>query len=101
MNLGILTKPDAIPVGATSTRAEWKAVLEGKLHKLKYGYYCVRLPDEDERLRQITRFESQAMAAQFFDSVSPWNEVTDRSRFGIPSFVHNISGILVERIKSR
>jgi hypothetical protein len=55
--LGILTKPDMLTTawGAISAR---KDVLDGRLHPLKHGYYCVRLPVDDERSRNITRAAS-------------------------------------------
>ncbi|KAF9482868.1 hypothetical protein BDN70DRAFT_379786 [Pholiota conissans] len=98
--IGVLTKPDTLTRGATGVREKWKAVLEGRERPTRHGYYCVRLPDDDERERKITPAEAQQNAANFFDTTTPWDGMTDRSRFGIPNFVSNISALLVERIEN-
>lgn len=97
--VGVLTKPDTLPAGATSARQRWRQVLDGQLHQLRHGYYCVRLPDDEERSREVTRATSQRLASEFFASNAPWNEVADRHRLGIPGFVSNISKLLVGLIE--
>lgn len=98
---GVLTKPDTLTQGAISSRKRWKDILQGRSHPLKRGYYCVRLPDDEERGRKITRSEADAVASQFFSSTPPWNEVmaTDPSRFGIPNFISDISILLTAMIE--
>ncbi|KAF8970895.1 P-loop containing nucleoside triphosphate hydrolase protein [Flammula alnicola] len=98
--IGVLTKPDTLTKGSIGGREKWQAVLEGRERATKHGYYCVRLPDDDERQRKITSFEAQRNAAHFFDSTSPWSQMADRSRFGIPNFVSNISALLVDLIET-
>ena len=73
-------------------------VIEGRLHPLKHGYYCVRLPDDDERSRNVTGAALQSLASEFFAS-TPWNEVVDRHRLGIPGFVSDISKLLIRLIE--
>jgi hypothetical protein len=87
--------------GATGGREKWKAVLEGREHRTKHGYYCVRLPDDDERTRKVSRMESQRIADEFFTSNPPWSEMSNRRRFGIPNFVHDISALLVQLIEEK
>jgi vacuolar protein sorting-associated protein 1 len=79
----------------------WKDVLRGERHKLKLGYYCVRLPDDEERSRKIPRSESQRLATELFDNTSPWSEIEDRGRFGIPNLVSDLSKVLVHLIEKR
>ncbi|KAK0476319.1 P-loop containing nucleoside triphosphate hydrolase protein [Armillaria novae-zelandiae] len=100
--IGVLTKPDMLTVGASGARQKWRDIILGQeeKHKLKHGYYCVRLPDDDERRRKISRNESQALAKLYFENNSPWKEFVDRSRFGIPSLVHDISRLLVRLIEN-
>jgi vacuolar protein sorting-associated protein 1 len=76
-------------------------VLQGRSHRLKHGYYCVRLPDDEERARQITRTEADRVASNFFAETPPWCEVLaeDPTRFGIPSFVSDISVLLTAIIE--
>lgn len=102
--VGVLTKPDTIPPGAMGKRQLWKDILQGQtkpMDTLKHGYYCVRLPDDDERARKISRAESQKLAAEFFDTTLPWSSIPERNRFGIPNFVSDISQLLVGLIESK
>jgi hypothetical protein len=78
----------------------WKEVIQGNAYQTKHGYYCVRLPDESERSRNITRAEFFEIADAFFNGTAPWNEITDRRRFGIPNFVSDISKLLVQLIEN-
>ncbi|KAJ6558304.1 P-loop containing nucleoside triphosphate hydrolase protein [Mycena capillaripes] len=98
--IAVLTKPDILGPGATGSRQKWKEVLEGKDHQLKHGYYCVRLPDDDERSRGISRAESERRAAEYFDSTQPWRDIVDRSRFGVPNLAAFLSKLLVARIET-
>ncbi|KAF8885539.1 P-loop containing nucleoside triphosphate hydrolase protein [Gymnopilus junonius] len=99
--IGVLTKPDALSKGATGGRSAWRAILEGQEseHNTKHGYYCVRLPDDAERQRKINRAEAEKISSDFFAATSPWSEMADRSRFGIPNFVKDVSGLLIELIE--
>ncbi|KAG6901313.1 hypothetical protein C0995_013794 [Termitomyces sp. Mi166 len=97
--IGILTKPDTLSVGATGHLQNWKDTLEGKRDPLKHGYYSVRLPTDVERSRNRSRTDLQKLEARFFETTSPWNTIADRARFGVPSFVANISGLLVQLIE--
>jgi hypothetical protein len=96
---GALTKPDTVPPGATNALQSWKEVLEGNKHPLLHGYYCVRLPDDVERSNNISGTRSARRAEDFFKSTSPWNQIVDRSRFGVPNLVANLSRILVQLIE--
>ncbi|KAK0200154.1 P-loop containing nucleoside triphosphate hydrolase protein [Desarmillaria ectypa] len=100
--IGVLTKPDMLTVGASGARQKWREIILGQdqKHKLKHGYYCVRLPDDDERRRKISRDESQARAKRYFERTSPWKEFPNRSRFGIPALVHDISRLLVGLVEN-
>jgi hypothetical protein len=98
-SVGVLTKPDTLTKGSTSSQKKWKEILQGDSDKLKHGYYCVRLPDDVERSQNIARRVLIQQAADFFDKTPPWKDVADRSRFGIPSFVANVSTLLVQLIE--
>lgn len=100
-NIGVLTKPDTLTQGSTTSRQKWKEILQGDSEpdRLKHGYYCVRLPDDDERSQKISRQAAVQRAAQFFDTTPPWKDIADRSRFGIPSLVINVSRLLVQLIE--
>ncbi|KAG0701485.1 P-loop containing nucleoside triphosphate hydrolase protein [Suillus ampliporus] len=99
--IGVLTKPDTLGAGAINQRRKWVEIIEGHSedHTLRHGFYCVRLPDDAERAQHLSRAESQRRAAEYFDTTSPWKDVTDRRRFGIPSFVSDVSRLLIELIE--
>lgn len=80
-------------------RKRWQNVIEGREHKLKHGYYCVRLPDDEERTRKVTRADSVNTATEFFNNTPPWNTM-DRNRFGIPNLVTDISRLLANLIEN-
>jgi hypothetical protein len=97
--VGILTKPDMLGDGAVNSKKQWLDVIEGRQHKLMHGYYCVRLPDDAQRAQRLSRAALQRTAMEYFDTTSPWSEVADRGRFGIPGFVTDISVLLVRHIR--
>ena len=96
----MLTKPDLLPPGSLNPRKTWREVLEGITHRTKHGYYCVLLPDDEERSRGVTRLQTEQKAEEFFTGTAPWNEISDRTRFGIPNFVRYISPLLVDLIEN-
>ncbi|KAJ7207815.1 P-loop containing nucleoside triphosphate hydrolase protein [Mycena pura] len=98
--IAVLTKPDNLGEGALGSRQTWLDILEGRRHPLTHGYYCVRLPDDAERKRRVSRADSERRAAEFFDSTQPWRGVTDRSRFGVDNLATFLSQLLVQRIES-
>ncbi|KAG1775502.1 P-loop containing nucleoside triphosphate hydrolase protein [Suillus placidus] len=98
---GVLTKPDTLGAGAINQRRKWVEIIEGRSedHTLRHGFYCVRLPDDAERAQRLSRAESQRRAAEYFNTTSPWKDVTDRHRFGIPGFVSDVSRLLIRLIE--
>jgi hypothetical protein len=98
---GVLTKPDTLGTGAINQRRKWVEIIEGRSeeHRLSNGFYCVRLPDDAERAQRLSRAESQRRAAEYFDTTSPWKDVTNRDRFGIPGFVSDVSRLLIRLIE--
>ncbi len=95
----MLTKPDLLPPGSLNSRKIWREVLEDKIHRTKHGYYCVLLPDDEQRTRGVTKLQTEERAEEFFNGTSPWNEISDHIRFGIPNFVRYISSLLVHLIE--
>ena len=73
----------------------------GAEYPLKHGYYCVRLPDDDERSQAMTRADYQRLADQFFNATSPWKDILHSQRFGVPNFVSDISKLLVGLIETK
>ena len=73
VGVGVLTKPDTIPPGATKSREMWLDIIEGRRHQLKHGYFCTRQPDDDKRLSGVSPSEARAAEAEFFKTNSPWS----------------------------
>ncbi|KAI0686945.1 P-loop containing nucleoside triphosphate hydrolase protein [Cytidiella melzeri] len=71
--VGVLTKPDTIPSGATKSKELW---LE---------------PDEDERATHITPQDARTAESDFFAATSPWSTSHHRHRFGTDNLVASIS----------
>ncbi|THU90221.1 hypothetical protein K435DRAFT_760491 [Dendrothele bispora CBS 962.96] len=97
--IGVLTKPDSLGEGAIGQRKKWKDVLEDREHKLLHGYYCVRLPDDAQRA-QLSRTDFQQIAQEYFDTRTPWSQMSVRNRFGVPNLVSDVSKLLVELIET-
>ncbi|THH00719.1 hypothetical protein EW026_g1860 [Hermanssonia centrifuga] len=89
--IGVMTKPDTLPLGATKSRDLWLDVVEGRRFPLHHGYYCTRQPDDDERARGITAMQSRAAEKEFFAKTAPWSNSSHRHRFGIGNLVANLS----------
>jgi hypothetical protein len=96
---GVLTKPDALPPGASTMRRKWKSILRGEEHQLKHGYYCVRLLDDEERASAVSRVEARKIATELFNTPA-WSD-TDQKRCGVPNLVSDISGLLIGLIAKK
>lgn len=96
---GVLTKPDTLSVGAVSARQKWRDLITGvdtdPTHRLRHGYYCVKLPDDAERANSPSRSERILAESSFFQSTSPWNEVS-QERFGVQHLVVDLSRHLTD-----
>ncbi|KZT10439.1 P-loop containing nucleoside triphosphate hydrolase protein [Laetiporus sulphureus 93-53] len=92
--IGVLTKPDTIPSGATNARRSWLEIIEGQKHPLKHGYYCTKQPDDADRAKRITSTEAREAEQKFFNTSRPWSESAHRQRFGTGNLVANLSRLL-------
>jgi hypothetical protein len=106
--LGVLTKPDTLTQGASGSLKRWQDIIEDREHelqsrghRLKHGYYVVRLPDDEERSRNINRADTLRIATEFFENTPPWSGIANRNRLGIPNLVSDISRLLVNFIENR
>ncbi|PCH34568.1 hypothetical protein WOLCODRAFT_145375 [Wolfiporia cocos MD-104 SS10] len=95
--IGVVTKPDTLTAGAIGARKKWLRVLQGHEHPLKLGYYTVKLPDDDERAKKLSRPELKKRAWKFFTNTEPWKDLLQSRRLGIPDLISDLS-ILLMRI---
>ncbi|KZT20530.1 hypothetical protein NEOLEDRAFT_1122565 [Neolentinus lepideus HHB14362 ss-1] len=99
--IGVVTKPDSVVDGDIGVKERWQNVFRGEAedHDLLHGYFCVRLPNDQERSQTQSRAHVHERACRFFDSVAPWKDVSDRSRLGIPGLVAYASSLLMARVE--
>lgn len=98
--IGVGTKPDMLGPGSISALESWKKILAGTTSNLKHGYYCVKMPDDRERQKGLTRAQWSAKEASFFEKTEPWKDVDDRTRFGMRNFVESTSKLLISLIET-
>lgn len=96
--IGVMTKPDTLPPGATKSRDLWLDVIEGRRFPLKHGYYCTRQPDDDERTKGITTAQAREAEMAFFRNNAPWSTSAQKHRFGTTQLVANLSKLLTQII---
>ncbi|KZT64693.1 hypothetical protein DAEQUDRAFT_717652 [Daedalea quercina L-15889] len=92
--IAVVTKPDLLSDGATGLKQDWLDILQGRKHQLTLGYYVVRLPDDEQRRRNITRAQLDVEAQAYFASKLPWKNASP-SRLGIPNLVSDLSKLLM------
>ncbi|OSD00779.1 P-loop containing nucleoside triphosphate hydrolase protein [Trametes coccinea BRFM310] len=98
--IGALTKPDAIPAGATGTYNTYLNIIAGTIHRTKHGYYVVRQPDDAERERNISHEEARAAETRFFLEKAPWATSPYHHRFGVENLIKCVSDRLTELIRA-
>lgn len=99
--IGVGTKPDMLTSGSLSALESWQNRLDGTESNLQHGYYCVRLPNDKERLQGLSRTQLRAVETEFFESTEPWKDMADRSRFGMRNFVESTSKLLISLIETK
>ncbi|KAI0820853.1 P-loop containing nucleoside triphosphate hydrolase protein [Trametes gibbosa] len=95
--IGVLTKPDRLTTGDTGKREELRALFDGEAssHQLQKGYYCVRLPNDQERQNGLSRAKAQGNEREFFCATAPWKDLRSNRRLGVPNLVRDISHLLM------
>ncbi|KAI0357284.1 hypothetical protein OH77DRAFT_1399650, partial [Trametes cingulata] len=94
--IGVVTKPDGLGDGDSDLRSIWQNLFEGKAseHRLRKGYYCVRLLNDEERCRKVSRTEAEQTAQHFFEETAPWKHLKRTGRLGINNLVRDISNLI-------
>ena len=84
-----------------NAQRRWLKVFQGQpevvQHVLKLGYYCVKLPDDNERAK-YSREDMEERAMAFLQVTKPWSELTSVNRVGVRALVANISTLLMRII---
>ncbi|KAL0952897.1 hypothetical protein HGRIS_007115 [Hohenbuehelia grisea] len=93
--IGVLTKPDMLTEGAIKAREHYMDVLAGHRHPLSHGYFCVRLPDDAQRMRIAEPKESREAESAFFTETEPWSRAAT-ARLGVEKLVACLGKLLVQ-----
>jgi len=82
-----------LTAGAISSRQKWKNILSGtdESATLSLGYYCVKLSDDAERSKNLSRSERDIAEKSFFESTEPWSLMLESGRFGVRRTVADLS----------
>ncbi|EKM52205.1 uncharacterized protein PHACADRAFT_198273 [Phanerochaete carnosa HHB-10118-sp] len=78
--IGVMTKPDTLPAGATKARDLWLD------------------PDDDERAKGITNAQARDAEMAFFRHNAPWSTSSQKYRFGTAQLVASLSKVLTKVI---
>lgn len=97
--IGVLTKPDRIPVGEED---HWMRFVRDEAEHLSNGWFVVKQPATVDLQQGITWEEARERERRFFDTTAPWATERDyRHRFGTRNLTESLSDILSELIKRR
>lgn len=91
--LGVLTKPDLVDSGAEQHVLD---LVEGKSHKLKFGWCIVRNRGQKELL-ELTA-DRNAVEQYFFMSQNPWARV-EKDRVGVEALRRRLIEILAAIVR--
>ncbi|KAF8825881.1 hypothetical protein HHX47_DHR6000635 [Lentinula edodes] len=81
--------------GKKFSRASSTAFTMGIIVSVSLG-----LADDEERAKRLSRSQSEVLATDFFAKTEPWSGFVDRSRFGVPNFVKDMSKLLLGMIEA-
>ncbi|KAI1782037.1 P-loop containing nucleoside triphosphate hydrolase protein [Ganoderma leucocontextum] len=101
--IGVVTKVDKIGAGETGRQKSWKDIFEGRArdHRLRLGYYAVRLPTDEDRARNVSPAQMREQAARVFDTVAPWKDLKalpGPTRLGVEALIRDISPLLMRML---
>ncbi|KAI5117954.1 hypothetical protein M0805_004719 [Coniferiporia weirii] len=98
--LGVLTKPDRIPVGDED---RWIRLVQNEEEPLDLGWFCVKQPDSVELAKGISWEEARIKEKEFFGTAEPWRSLRydTTSRLGIMPLVSRLSERLSDLIARR
>ncbi|KAF9697503.1 hypothetical protein EKO04_004252 [Ascochyta lentis] len=99
--MGVLTKPDRLPQGSSSS--DLANILEGRRFQLGHKYFVVKNLNSDEIQQGLTHHDARRLEREFFSTVAPWS--TDlqsyQPRFGTINMQQYLSLQLGNRVLSK
>ncbi|KAF9047677.1 P-loop containing nucleoside triphosphate hydrolase protein [Panaeolus papilionaceus] len=70
--IGVLTKPDRIPIGEEQS---WLAYIRNEKESLDNNWFCVKQPSSNDLKKRPTWEQARQMEADFFAGTAPWSEL--------------------------
>ncbi|KAL0957173.1 hypothetical protein HGRIS_003265 [Hohenbuehelia grisea] len=99
--IGVLTKPDMLTSGNIGALKIYLEVIQGHRYHLGHGFYCLRLPNDAERMNHISIEDARNAESLFFKHTSPWASCTRKEQLGIESFASSLARLLGDLIARR
>lgn len=100
LRLGVLTKPDRIPLGEES---RWLRFIRNEYEPLEHGWFSVKQPDSNTLKKGVTWDEARTRERDFFSSAAPWSELPGevRGQLGTANLTDRLSAVLSDTISTR
>ncbi|KAF8957357.1 P-loop containing nucleoside triphosphate hydrolase protein [Flammula alnicola] len=97
--IGVLTKPDRIPLGEESS---WLPFIRNEKEPLENNWFCVKQPSSNDLKSKITWAQARQMETDFF-STAPWSDLEEiyRKYLGTGNLVERLSNMLSDLISMR
>ncbi|KAI6139724.1 P-loop containing nucleoside triphosphate hydrolase protein [Pisolithus tinctorius] len=98
--VGVLTKPDRIPLGEEES---WIRLIQNEVEPLENNWYCVKQPSSHDISQGITWLGARNMERDFFATTKPWSSRDSHLHqfLGTSRLTERLSAILAELIAKR
>ncbi|KAI6107747.1 P-loop containing nucleoside triphosphate hydrolase protein [Pisolithus croceorrhizus] len=98
--VGVLTKPDRIPLGEEES---WIRLIRNEVEHLDNNWYCVKQPSSRDISLGINWMEARSMEKEFFAGERPWSGLDSHLHqfLGTGRLTERLSAILAELIARR
>ncbi|KAF8181829.1 P-loop containing nucleoside triphosphate hydrolase protein [Pholiota molesta] len=98
--IGVLTKPDRIPVGEESN---WLPFIRNEKETLENNWYCVKQPSSNDLKSSPTWADARKMENEFFSSKAPWCDLDSiyQKYLRTSNLVDRLSSVLSDLISKR
>lgn len=98
--LGVLTKPDRIPLGEEES---WLQLIRNETEPLINNWFCVKQPSSHTLAQGITWAEARQQESEFFSSTKPWCHLDSHYEkfLRTTNLTERLSVILTELISKR
>ncbi|KAI6010935.1 P-loop containing nucleoside triphosphate hydrolase protein [Pisolithus orientalis] len=98
--VGVLTKPDRIPLGEEES---WIRLIQNEVEPLENNWYCVKQPSSHDISQGITWLGARNMERDFFATTKPWSSRDSHLHqfLGTSRLTERLSAILAELIARR